>query len=388
MDVQSRLRSAEPRLPEEVRRQGILVRKAGSGFLMIVALTSKSGATGNLALGNFAAIGLREAVVVTGFASERIDERLEALGERHGLLLDTVFNPKALEWNNAYSLWCARETFSEGVVLVNGDTIVPSSVPQTLLDAESQRRILDAFGGAAEQVEIVRGGHGDRAEPAQREEVGRPGEEHVAGQRPGAGRGFLAVERRERIVIGGEVRIALADFLADLEQGGMDRAALLDQLLDPLDQRIPLLVLACQLGEPDLDLGLRDLCGLVGLGDQRAGLGDALARGRPGRGLGLGKLLDLVDAELLARRGLQLAGLGLGLLDELLGLLAALLVRLGGVAERQLEAGGRGLEPGREPVWPRASVASAPAPESWSASALSKSPAVKSKRRFSRATWA
>jgi multidrug efflux pump len=54
MDAQSRLRSAEPRLPEEVRRQGVLVRKAGTGFLMIVALTSKSGATSNLELGNFA----------------------------------------------------------------------------------------------------------------------------------------------------------------------------------------------------------------------------------------------------------------------------------------------------------------------------------------------
>jgi len=53
MDVQSRLRSAEPRLPEEVRRQGILVRKAGTGFLMIVALTSKSGETSILELGNF-----------------------------------------------------------------------------------------------------------------------------------------------------------------------------------------------------------------------------------------------------------------------------------------------------------------------------------------------
>ena len=49
---------------------------------------------------------------MTGFAAERIDERLEALQERHGLRLETVFNPKALEWNNAYSLWCAREHFA------------------------------------------------------------------------------------------------------------------------------------------------------------------------------------------------------------------------------------------------------------------------------------
>jgi multidrug efflux pump len=55
MDVQNRLRSVEQRLPEEVRRQGVRVNKAGAGFLMIVALTSKSGATPSLELGNFAA---------------------------------------------------------------------------------------------------------------------------------------------------------------------------------------------------------------------------------------------------------------------------------------------------------------------------------------------
>ena len=54
MDVQSRLRRVESRLPEEVRRQGVQVVKASTGFLMIVALTSKSGAMQTLELGNFA----------------------------------------------------------------------------------------------------------------------------------------------------------------------------------------------------------------------------------------------------------------------------------------------------------------------------------------------
>ncbi len=88
----------------------------------------------DVALGNFAAVGLEEAVIVTGFASERIDERLPELSERHGLRLETVYNPKALEWNNAYSLWCAREHFGRGVLLANGDTVHPSSVEQVLLD--------------------------------------------------------------------------------------------------------------------------------------------------------------------------------------------------------------------------------------------------------------
>jgi len=54
MEVQARLRGVEPRLPEEVRRQGVRVRKAGEGFLMIVALTSKGGANSAVDLGNFA----------------------------------------------------------------------------------------------------------------------------------------------------------------------------------------------------------------------------------------------------------------------------------------------------------------------------------------------
>ena len=48
----------------------------------------------DVALGNFAAVGLEEAVIVTGFASERIDERLEALQERHGLLLEHGLQPE------------------------------------------------------------------------------------------------------------------------------------------------------------------------------------------------------------------------------------------------------------------------------------------------------
>jgi multidrug efflux pump len=54
MEVQNRLRRVESRLPEEVRRQGVQVVKANTGFLMIVALTSKSGAMSTLELGNFA----------------------------------------------------------------------------------------------------------------------------------------------------------------------------------------------------------------------------------------------------------------------------------------------------------------------------------------------
>ena len=53
-EVQNRLSTVEARLPEEVRRQGITVRQANAGFLMIVALTSDSGTLDSTDLGNIA----------------------------------------------------------------------------------------------------------------------------------------------------------------------------------------------------------------------------------------------------------------------------------------------------------------------------------------------
>jgi choline kinase len=89
----------------------------------------------DVALGNFRAVGLDEAVVVSGYAHDRLAERVPELERRHGLKVELVYNPKALEWNNAYSLWCAREAFAEGVLLANGDTVHPASVEETLLSS-------------------------------------------------------------------------------------------------------------------------------------------------------------------------------------------------------------------------------------------------------------
>src|SRR5215208_7150582 len=87
----------------------------------------------DIALGNLRRAGMETVVVVTGYAAERIEERRPALAERHGVAVVTVYNPKAEEWNNAYSLWCAREHFARGVLLVNGDTVHPASVEERLL---------------------------------------------------------------------------------------------------------------------------------------------------------------------------------------------------------------------------------------------------------------
>ncbi|MEA2431506.1 MAG: hypothetical protein QOF65_367 [Thermoleophilaceae bacterium] len=92
----------------------------------------------DVALGNLRRAGLERAVVVTGFAAQRIDERKDELEDRHDIEIELCFNPKAEEWNNAYSLWIAREYFAQGVLLVNGDTVHPASVEESLLAARGE----------------------------------------------------------------------------------------------------------------------------------------------------------------------------------------------------------------------------------------------------------
>ncbi|MHC6625335.1 phosphocholine cytidylyltransferase family protein [Streptomyces globosus] len=89
----------------------------------------------DLTLGNFAAVGLTEVAIVVGYRKEAVYERREALEAEYGLTITLIDNDKAEEWNNAYSLWCAREVLGRGVILANGDTVHPVSVEETLLAA-------------------------------------------------------------------------------------------------------------------------------------------------------------------------------------------------------------------------------------------------------------
>ncbi|WP_306325390.1 phosphocholine cytidylyltransferase family protein [Streptomyces venezuelae] len=89
----------------------------------------------DLTLKNFAEIGLTEVAIVVGYRKEAVYDRKDALEAKYGLKLTLVDNDKAEEWNNAYSLWCAREELKRGVILANGDTVHPVSVEKTLLAA-------------------------------------------------------------------------------------------------------------------------------------------------------------------------------------------------------------------------------------------------------------
>ena len=98
----------------------------------------------DIALANLKRAGLDDVAVVTGFAAHRIDERKQALEKDHGVNLELVFNDKAEEWNNAYSLWIAREQLRGGAILVNGDTVHPASVEETVLAARGPAIVLAA----------------------------------------------------------------------------------------------------------------------------------------------------------------------------------------------------------------------------------------------------
>ncbi|KIF71305.1 nucleotide sugar-1-phosphate transferase [Streptomyces sp. AcH 505] len=121
-----RLRPYTDTLPKAL----VPVDAAGDGSITVL----------DLALGNFAEVGLKEAAIVVGYRKEAVYARKEQLERTYGLKITLIDNDKAEEWNNAYSLWCAREVIKQGVILANGDTVHPVSVQRTLLDARGQGR--------------------------------------------------------------------------------------------------------------------------------------------------------------------------------------------------------------------------------------------------------
>jgi len=113
-------------------------------------------------LANFAAVGIDRATIVVGYCASAIRERLPRLEQASGLALDLVDNPHGETRNNAYSLWCARDALCGGALLVNGDTLHPVSVQNTLLAAAGERitlavDVLKVLGDEEMKVEATSG---------------------------------------------------------------------------------------------------------------------------------------------------------------------------------------------------------------------------------------
>ncbi|HZR55122.1 MAG TPA: phosphocholine cytidylyltransferase family protein [Streptosporangiaceae bacterium] len=121
----------------------------------------------DIALRNLAAVGLHDIVIVVGYAADVVRERKAALEKRHDVTLSLVQNDRAEEWNNAYSLWLARDHFAEGALLVNGDTVHPASVEHTLLSKEHAADIVLAVDDvkhlADEEMKVTRTADGTLA---------------------------------------------------------------------------------------------------------------------------------------------------------------------------------------------------------------------------------
>jgi len=96
----------------------------------------------DIALRNLAAVDLRDVVIVVGYAACAVEERQAALEKRHGVNITLVHNDKAEIWNNAYSMWVAREYMTNGVIMLNGDTVHPVTVEESLLAARGPQMLL------------------------------------------------------------------------------------------------------------------------------------------------------------------------------------------------------------------------------------------------------
>jgi choline kinase len=99
----------------------------------------------DIALRNLAAVGITDIVIVVGYAADVVHRRKATLEKQHDVTLTLVGNDRAEDWNNAYSLWLARDHFASGVLLVNGDTVHPASVERTLLSQAGAAGILLAI---------------------------------------------------------------------------------------------------------------------------------------------------------------------------------------------------------------------------------------------------
>lgn len=115
-------------------------------------------------LANLAGTGLTDVAVVVGHHADAIKVRVPELERRHGVALQLIHNDR-VDWNNAYSLWLARDLLAQGALLVNGDTVHPIEVERVLLDsgtAGGVRLAVDAVKPLTEEAMKVRLNGDDR----------------------------------------------------------------------------------------------------------------------------------------------------------------------------------------------------------------------------------
>ena len=85
-------------------------------------------------LRGLAEVGVAEAVVITGFRSEKVEAAVERIAPR-GLRVRTLFNPFYKVADNLASCWMARGELRGNCLLINGDTLFEPAIARRLIEA-------------------------------------------------------------------------------------------------------------------------------------------------------------------------------------------------------------------------------------------------------------
>jgi choline kinase len=81
----------------------------------------------------FAKAGVRDFVVVTGYATATMEEALAAVAERLSVAVGTVFNPFYSVADNLASCWMARHEMTGPFIQVNGDNVFRADLAELLM---------------------------------------------------------------------------------------------------------------------------------------------------------------------------------------------------------------------------------------------------------------
>ena len=83
----------------------------------------------------FAANGLKDFVVITGYGADRMEAALVEIARKLGVSIATVFNPFYAVADNLASCWLARDAMDRDFIQVNGDNVFQGDLVEKLLAA-------------------------------------------------------------------------------------------------------------------------------------------------------------------------------------------------------------------------------------------------------------
>jgi L-glutamine-phosphate cytidylyltransferase len=86
----------------------------------------------------FAENGLKDFVVVTGYAADKMEAALSVLAQKLGVTITTIFNPFYAVADNLASCWLARNYMDRDFIQVNGDNVFRADLVARLLEPSSQ----------------------------------------------------------------------------------------------------------------------------------------------------------------------------------------------------------------------------------------------------------